>query len=70
MFEAGKFYIISASKIYDSVGFSAIPHELINHMNGVKFVAVGGSIDTVHYKDKTLVVNPEWCVSGEEDDLL
>jgi len=70
MFEAGKYYIISAMKIYDSVGFSALPNDLVNHMNGVKFVAVGGLIDTVHYKGRTLVVNPEWCVSGEEDDLI
>lgn len=76
MFEAGKKYVFSRTKFSDDM----LKHtslyqvekyrQLVNTFDGHVFIGLDDQRRDLVKGEFTLTVWPEWCVSGEEDELI
>ena len=72
MFEAGKKYVFSRSAFWSdmlSMNIKVIPW-WINALEGRVFVGLGATIHKLEVDGCQVHILPEWCSSGEVDDLI
>lgn len=75
MFEAGKKYMFSRSAYYNdmvkkSPNFTLEAIWWANELDGHVFVGLGSNTQTINKGVYRFKILPEWCASGEEDELI
>ena len=76
MFEVGKKYVFSKTKFIDDMLNHSSMSDVAKHkdiyetFDGYLFVGLGENRRDLYKGGLTMTVFPEWCVSGEVDDLI